>query len=215
MAAYGNPSIHGNSRVHQSEDHPYDRPYGKMIDMSNAIQELRAMLLAEQQQRAAEVTELRNEVHMLREALKQETQNRDTVVHKLMKELQPVNQTKDFDELRTQLRKQVTVLEAGLADEVRDRRAAEVMRDTKDASREADLRSGLNALCQDLAHHKTIYGTTKDEHKNQINRCIHDLHLLAGGVQRVTQAWTTVPLGNLQTSDVNGSSAGVCPGGSK
>eukprot|EP00405_Crypthecodinium_cohnii_P019475 CAMPEP_0206487270 /NCGR_PEP_ID=MMETSP0324_2-20121206/41521_1 /ASSEMBLY_ACC=CAM_ASM_000836 /TAXON_ID=2866 /ORGANISM="Crypthecodinium cohnii, Strain Seligo" /LENGTH=214 /DNA_ID=CAMNT_0053965679 /DNA_START=119 /DNA_END=763 /DNA_ORIENTATION=+ len=213
MAGYGNASIHGNSRVNSGEDHPYDVPYAKMMDMARAIQELKAMLLAEQQQRAAEVTELRQEVHMLREALKQETNNRDAMYHKLMKDLQPVNQSKEFDELRTQLRKQVTILEAGLADEVRDRRASETMRDTKEASREAELRSNLNAIVQDLSHHKSNYGVTKDDHKNLINGCIHDIHLLAGGVQRVTQAWTTVPLGSMQTSDIHGSSAPGCPGG--
>eukprot|EP00443_Scrippsiella_acuminata_P027350 CAMPEP_0115280272 /NCGR_PEP_ID=MMETSP0270-20121206/58700_1 /TAXON_ID=71861 /ORGANISM="Scrippsiella trochoidea, Strain CCMP3099" /LENGTH=59 /DNA_ID=CAMNT_0002696999 /DNA_START=99 /DNA_END=275 /DNA_ORIENTATION=- len=55
-----------------TDAHPYDEPWAIVKDLRAQIHDLRAAFQAEQQQRAAEVTELRNEVAVLKDALNKE-----------------------------------------------------------------------------------------------------------------------------------------------
>jgi len=193
-----NNSVHGNSRV-GGEGHAYDTPYAKMLEMRKDIQDLRGMLQAEQQQRAAEVTELRQEVQILRSALKQETNNRDAVVHRLMRDLAPANKSKEFDELRTQLKHQVAKLEVDLEDEVRDRKASEQLRDTREATRCTDVHGTMTALSLQFEDHKSFVTGLKKDNSDSIGKCAHDIQLLSGGLQRVTQSWLATPIASLKT----------------
>ena len=76
-------AAHLVTTVSGAEAHPYDQPWAVVKSLRAQFHELHAAFHAEQQQRAAELTELRSEVAVLKDALNKERHERQAQCHKL------------------------------------------------------------------------------------------------------------------------------------
>mmetsp|Transcript_58500 Transcript_58500/g.148284 ORF Transcript_58500/g.148284 Transcript_58500/m.148284 type:complete len:206 (-) Transcript_58500:207-824(-) len=170
-----------------TDSHPYDQPWAIVKDLRAQIHDLRAAFQAEQQQRAAEVTELRNEVAVLKDALNKEKHERQVQCHNLTNDLTVTNSgwQKAVDELKVQHRQQIGQLNQMLQDEVRDRKAAESLRETREASIKADIQTNKETIQTEIGHHKQEHNRTKDEHATRINALIHDLGVIVEYLQKI------------------------------
>lgn len=183
--------------------HPYDEPWAIVKDLRAQIHDLRGAFQAEQQQRAAEVTELRNEVAVLKDAVTKEKHERQVQCHNLTNDLTVCNSSwqKAIDELKSQNRQQIGQLNHMLQDEVRDRKASEALRETREVAIKQDLEGHKQNTEEEMGHHKQQHVSTKDEHATRINYLIHDLGLVVDYLQKVSGSWDMLKGATLKSTN--------------
>mmetsp|Transcript_49345 Transcript_49345/g.104973 ORF Transcript_49345/g.104973 Transcript_49345/m.104973 type:complete len:211 (+) Transcript_49345:189-821(+) len=188
------------------EAHPYDQPWAIVQGLRKDVADLRAMLHAEQQQRAAEVQELKGEVAMLREALKTETHPLHAITHKLSTDLDATAShfSKAIEEVKASHRQNLGHLNSLLQDEIRTRKHAEDLRDSREASRDSEWKSTINHLQSEMGHQKQVFLSFKDESVNDVNNLVHDVELIMNGLVKVSHAKETIATQNLFCTDTSG-----------
>mmetsp|Transcript_84948 Transcript_84948/g.177532 ORF Transcript_84948/g.177532 Transcript_84948/m.177532 type:complete len:238 (+) Transcript_84948:115-828(+) len=179
-----------NETTTYGEPHPYDAPFAFMMAMQKDIYDLRQALHAEQQQRAQEVLELKQEVTVLREALKKEIAERSSVCHKFNLDITKLqsNSGKGVDELKAVHRKQLGQLNQMLQDEIRDRRASEALRDTRESSALSERAGEMTNMTKELNAHKASFYAFKDEQVNLLNNVVHDIEAIVAQVSKIGYA---------------------------
>lgn len=188
--------------VNVEEPHPFDSAFKIIKEMRSELQGLRAQLQAEQQQRATEVNELKNEVNHLREALAKEAAERTQTCLKLTTDLtkETSSRGKNLDELRAQHRQQLGQLSQVLQDEVRERKAAEHMLETKETTDTAERKAENERLNQELADHKRQFVLCKEDHATRIGHLTHDMQMVSSYLQKVSAAWECLKGGKMLSS---------------
>merc|ERR1740120_80279 len=171
--------------------HPYDHPWAIVKDLRVQIHELRMAFQAEQQQRAAEVTELRNEVAALKDALSKEKHERQGQCNTLTNDLTLTASAtqKSIDELRFQTKNHVAQLNDRLQDEMRSRSASESQRDTRESTMKSELEAQRGHFDQEIGNQRHEHTRLKDEHAQRINSLMHDLGVLVDYLQKVGGSW--------------------------
>lgn len=169
------------------EPHPYDAPFAYMSAMRKDIQDLRQALHAEQQQRAEEVLELKQEVITLREALKKEIAERNAISHRFQLDITKLSSGsgKGVDELKAVHRQQLGQLNQMLQDEIRDRRASEALRNTREDSAVSEHKVEFATMGKEMNAHKAAFYAFKDETANRINNVVHDIEAIVGQIFKV------------------------------
>mmetsp|Transcript_13259 Transcript_13259/g.20118 ORF Transcript_13259/g.20118 Transcript_13259/m.20118 type:complete len:220 (-) Transcript_13259:150-809(-) len=196
------PPMMSGSMPYMGEQHPYDAAYGMVKKLRTDLEDLRAALHAEQQQRAAEVTELKQEVVSLREIITKERTERQSITHKLVNDLTQESsvRVKSLEELKAMHRQHLGQLNALLQDEIRDRKACESLRDTREMTAESERRSENEQVQKDICAQKAAYLSTKDEHANKINNINHDLQVVVSYLRKVSSSWDSFMSGKLLSS---------------
>jgi len=182
--------------------HPYDNAWAIVRDLRAQVQDLRASLHAEQQQRAAEIAELRQEVFNLKDVLAREKHERQSQCHTLTNDLtvQASNWAKTFEEMKVQHRQQVGQLNTILQDEIRDRKASDAVRDTREQTMASEFKGLHDNLVSEHHGHISQTSATKDEHGLRINALMHDMELVVSYLQKVSSSWDHLRGASLMSS---------------
>jgi len=197
--------------MNSADSHPYDTPWQIVKDLRAQIHDLRAAFQAEQQQRAAEVTELRNEVAVLKDSLGKERHERQVQCHDLTNNITMLdtNCHKSIDEVKLFQRQQLHQLHQILQDEIRDRKATESHRDTREEAMKCDIRTIKNTFESDLGEQKNAHVRTKDDHATRINNILHDLGMVVDYLQKVSGSWDMLKGATLRSANKGVHSSGM------
>jgi len=198
MAMYNNP-MSPRFMGDLTEPHGFDKPYQVIKRLQADVQELRAAFQAEQQQRAVEVNQLRQEVSVLKEQLNKECQERHAICHQTVQDLGILRSEKiqAIDELRSQFTAAVHQLNTLIQDEIRDRKADCSLRDTREASERSERQSDMGNLRQEFGNHKKISDAFRDDTVNSINNLNHDVEMIATTLCKVSTTKGTLSSDNL------------------
>lgn len=183
--------------------HPYDEPWNIVKDLRAQIHDLRAAFSAEQKQRAAEVMELRNELAVLKEALDKEKHERQVQCHTLTNDLQVTNSEwkSAVEEMKPHYRQQIEKLNQLLQDEIRDRKAAESLRETRENTMNSNLESHKTVFQTTVSHIKQDNQSTKDEHATRINALLHDLGVVVDFLLNSSNSYDVLKSMALRSND--------------
>mmetsp|Transcript_81928 Transcript_81928/g.206790 ORF Transcript_81928/g.206790 Transcript_81928/m.206790 type:complete len:213 (+) Transcript_81928:24-662(+) len=182
MAMYSN-SIHS-----ANEPHPFDPPHDVMKMLKREINELRAAFQAEQQQRAVEVQQLRQEVSVLRDQIPKEKLERQTICHQIVNDLTQLrsDHIKGLDEIKTNFGSSLHQLNQILQDEMRDRRAQDSLRDTREATEKSERISEAAAIKNDIGKHKQVFSGTREDVYTSISNITHDIEMIATALSKAS-----------------------------
>lgn len=189
-----------------SEPHPYDNAYGLSRQLRSDVDELRAALHAEQVQRATEVQELRNEVMSLREVITRERQERMTHTQRLQADMttESSSRVKALEELRMQHRQNVSKLNEIVQDEIRDRKAMDAMRETREQARESEYQAQGDMLNKRIDASKASYTGTKDDHSTRLNQLNHDMQVVVTFLRKSGASYETLASAKLMSNSIRG-----------
>jgi len=189
--------------MNSADSHPYDTPWQIVKDLRAQVHDLRSAFQAEQQQRAAEVTELRNEVAVLKDGLAKERHERQVQCHNLTNDITTIDASfqKSIDEIKSVQRQQLHQLHQIIQDEIRDRKATESHRDTREASLKSELQTTKNTFDSDMGQHRNDHARVKDDHATRINYLMHDLGLVVDYLQKVSGSWDMLKGATLRSAN--------------
>mmetsp|Transcript_133394 Transcript_133394/g.333024 ORF Transcript_133394/g.333024 Transcript_133394/m.333024 type:complete len:215 (-) Transcript_133394:102-746(-) len=177
-----------------NEPHPFDGAFEMLRKLRSDLQDLRAAFTAEQQQRACEVNELKQEVSMLRDALAREKGERQAQCHKLTTDFttETSARAKALDEMKVLHRQQLGQLNAMLQDEIRDRKASEHVRETRETALASERKGESDAIHQDLTTFKHNFLACKDDHACRLNNIAHDVDVVVSYLMKVSSSWESL-----------------------
>jgi len=174
------------------EAHPYDVPFKVITELKAQIHELRAALLAEQQQRAAEVLELRNQLTEVKKELPPKFAGIKDMILTLQKEMATYVRSKDksLEELKTQNRQALSQLNACIQDEIQARVSKEKLDKAQFETLSRETRHDTHHLQTSLDDLESRVHAQKEEADNKSNNLSHDLHQIVSYLQKMAGSWT-------------------------
>jgi len=189
--------------MNATDSHPYDTPWQIVKDLRAQIHDLRAAFQAEQQQRASEVTELRNELAVVKDSLAKERHERQVQCHNITNDITMLDAKcqKGIDEIKLVSRQQLHQLHQILQDEIRDRKATDSHRDTREASLKCELNTTKTTFDSELGNHRNDHVRLKDDHATRINYLMHDLGLVVDYLQKVSGSWDMLKGATLRSAN--------------
>lgn len=175
--------------LHQAESHPYDTPWAIVQNLRKDVADLKAMLRAEQQQRATEVQNLRSDLATLTEAFKADTNPLHAGVHKLTQDLDATAShfSQVIEEIQNAHRQHLGQLNSLLQDEIRTRKHCEDLGASREVSRTKEWKASFSSLQNEVSHQKQVFLAFKDEQVTDVNNLAHDVELIMTGLMEVSQ----------------------------
>jgi len=172
------------------ESHAFDTPFEVMKALRRDFNDLQAAFQAEQQQRAVEIQQLRSEVSMLKDTLGKESNERKGIDHQLIQDMTQLksDKLKAVEELKVGLARTLQELSTMIRDEVRDRKASDSLRDTREATEKSERISDSTSIKDDAVKHKQAFYASRDSVIKDVNDIKHDIEMIATAMAKVSLA---------------------------
>jgi len=182
-----------------NEPHGFDQPYQVIRKLRQDVQDLTDAFKAEQKQRALEVTELRDEILGLKETLSKLSNEHHTTSCRLQQDLDILRSEniKAVDELASIFSRSMEDLNQILQDEIRDRKADCMMRDSREANERSERQRDMDTLLKELDDRKNEYSSYKENTSTSIANLNHDVEMIASTLSKVGTAKGTLSSGKL------------------
>jgi len=191
------------------EAHPYDNAYKVMKELKGQVTDLRAALLAEQQQRASEVMELRMEMMEMKKDLPKRCDVLKSQILQISIDLATWrSKDKGLEDLKVQNRQMIAQLNNLLQDEIQDRKSHQQIFEAKLSSHSAEFKQDNEAIQMDFTALSNGLGHHKEDHTNRINELTHDVHQVVNYLRKVGTAWNVFSPGG-QQNDADGADGKV------
>lgn len=184
------------------EAHPYDGPWKLISEMKTQVNDLRAALLAEQQQRATEVMELKKDMAVLKKEVPQMYGSlRENIlqVHQDLEKSQRAKE-KDVDDWKASFRQLITMLNARVSEEIEERQAKNHIIGASFESLTRESKQDTKNVQRSLDDLENLVRTFRADTEVRNNHFSHDIHHIGNYLAKCASTWSVFTTNNPKTN---------------